>query len=267
METAVNILIMDDKKSNLKKAKEQFRGKKVNLFLAPFFSMAVNLLKKISFNLVLTDLMLPGEPEGTGNDVGKDTPYGLVLSILAKSVGVPNVAILTDVGHHDGPIPWAMDQLINLGKNQYVSVFSSGREKNWIETAKEFISIEETDTFDEIPTSTKKSLMIICDDDIEWLKEDLKDEFEIISTEENAQYDDIIDIFIRRDPNYVLLIAEVDEPRVSEELSKKKLFAKLVSIIDEDQKIVVGGVMHSSSPYYLRLPFEISDLKEKLKTS
>ena len=172
----IKVLVVDDKSRNLTDAKNQFTDKNVELICSPMFSIAVELLKRHKFDVVLTDLMLPGESEGIGDnnpEIGKEVPYGLVLSILAKNMGVPHVAILTDISHHSGPIAWAMDNL--LGDHEFVSCFEGGN-KNWLKAAEKFVSISDIPD-DAIETApAKKSLMLIGNNDT--YKESLRTELE-----------------------------------------------------------------------------------------
>src|SRR5680860_1517299 len=123
---AINILVVDDKQGNLFAARNQFAGKNVNLLCCSLFSVAVKFLRERKFDILLTDLMIPGEVEGISDnnpEIGKEVPYGLVLAIMAKNIGIKNVAILSDISHHAGPIAWAMDNL--MGENNFVSCFNS----------------------------------------------------------------------------------------------------------------------------------------------
>ena len=109
------ILVIDDKLANLESAENQFADKNVELTIVSTYQGALYLIKNARFDIVLTDLMMPGDGEGISGDnpeIGKEVPYGLILSILAKNKSVENVAILSDISHHAGPIAWAMDNLM-----------------------------------------------------------------------------------------------------------------------------------------------------------
>lgn len=241
------ILVVDDNPVNLQKAKNQFTNKNVVLFCSPLFSVAVGLLKRHKFDIVLTDLMLPGEPEGTSTDIGKDTPYGLVFSILAKNMGVPHVAILTDISHHSGPIAWAMDNL--LGENEFISTFEK-YDKDWLGVAEKFIGIDNLPEKEETPVPTKKTLILAGthNGSSESLKRDLESSFNIIFVRsENIR--DVPTIFIENNPDGVLLFGEISD-RVGSEHSVKNIFDKLLLIKNQKQKVLVFGLLGKfSAPY------------------
>lgn len=72
-----------------------------------------------NFDVVLTDLMMPGERDGlTANNfnVGKLVPYGFNVAMFALRCGVQKVAVVSngqgdDGNHHQHPILWACDDL------------------------------------------------------------------------------------------------------------------------------------------------------------
>ena len=82
----IHILVVDDNQENLEGAKNQFKGKNVNLICCNLFSVASKMIQGKKFDIVLTDLMIPGEADGVSSDnpeIGKEVPYGLVISIMA----------------------------------------------------------------------------------------------------------------------------------------------------------------------------------------
>ncbi|MEI6316260.1 MAG: response regulator [bacterium] len=259
----IAILVVDDTRANLDAAEKQFNGKNVILTCCPMYSMAVGLLKTRKFDILLTDLMMPGEKEGVGPtaEIGKDTPYGLILSILAKNTGVPHVAILTDISHHASPIAWAMDSL--LGKNSFVSGFNQGN-KNWLAAAEGFMSIENAELGEQPKASTKKSFMLIGvnDDYKKRLEESLKADFNVIfvpnESTENAPL-----TFAEKNPDITLLIGEINGQVKSKDV--KDVFEKLLVAKKPEQRVIAAGWMANDNPHYLQLPFTTENLLEKVR--
>jgi CheY-like chemotaxis protein len=129
------ILIIDDKRENLDLAQEQL-GAFCKLIFASTFSYARKILDQYSRNQigeidgVFTDIMMPGEDEGINKDnleIGKEVPYGLIISIRAKNLGIENVVLVTDLNHHSGPIAWALDVLKE--QRNFVNCIQT---KNWL---------------------------------------------------------------------------------------------------------------------------------------
>jgi hypothetical protein len=263
----IQILVVDDNQGNLTKAETQFKGKNVKLICCNLFSVAAKMLASKKFDILLTDLMIPGEAEGVSSnnpEIGKEVPYGLVLSIIAKNVGVPHVAILTDISHHAGPIAWAMDNV--LGTNSFISCFNESN-KNWFKAAEGFVTIEDALTDNEEKSATKKTFMLIGinDDYKEALKENLKADFNVIfipsDSTKNAPT-----AFVEEKPDFVLLIGEInDDASGAGEYHQKQLFEKLLAMKKPEQKVVAAGFMESQNPDYLRLPFAVSTLLEKMR--
>lgn len=70
------------------------------------------------FDVVLTDMMMPGEGEGLADKsrVGEPVPYGFNVALLALRCGVSKVAVVSngqgdDGNHHENPTLWACDTL------------------------------------------------------------------------------------------------------------------------------------------------------------
>lgn len=258
------ILVIDDKQPNLDSAKKQFQNKDVELICCPLYSVAVNFIKTKQFDIVLTDLMLPGESEGVSQnnpEVGKEVPYGLILSILARNCGVKNVAIMTDISHHSGPIAWAMDQLLVHREYNVINVFPH---KNYLEVAEFFMEINDG-TEEKTSESNKKSLMIagVNDNYIKELAKELTDTFNIIFIDQKDNQN-ITVIFIEKKPEFTLLIGEIDEKGSETIFGVKKEFDKLLMAKRSDQKVIAAGWMDVDNPNYLRLPFTTNDLIERL---
>jgi hypothetical protein len=254
------ILVIDDKQSNLDSAKKQFQNKDVDLTCCPLYSVAVEFIKTKKFDIVLTDLMMIAEAEGVGSgnpEIGKEVPYGLILSILARNCGVTNVAIMTDVSHHSGPIAWAMDQLLVHRECNLVNAFPH---KKYLEVAEFFMNITDG-IMEETKVTLKKSLMIagVNDDYKRMLANELADTFNIIMVDKKDNQIVPI-IFVERNPDYTLLIGEIDERGNSFEFGIKNEFEKLLMAKRSDQKLVVSGWLAVDNPHYLRLPFTVDYL-------
>jgi CheY-like chemotaxis protein len=125
----LNILVIEDTLANQEAAKNQLSEH--NLTLVSTFEATVEMMETQHFDVVLTDVMLPGEAQGVAGsnpEVGKDTPYGLVIAHMASAKGIP-VRMVTDLGHHSNPIAWSLDQLLDL--EGPVSCLYSPSPKNW----------------------------------------------------------------------------------------------------------------------------------------
>lgn len=68
---------------------------------------------QLHFDVVLTDLLVPASDQAQGRDsralVGKEMPLGTTIALLALVVGTKNVAVVTDMNHHDHPASAAFD--------------------------------------------------------------------------------------------------------------------------------------------------------------
>lgn len=115
------LLIVDDDKANQQMAQEQFLGR-YDLAVASSFSEAKDIIMNndIDIDIIMTDIMMPGEDAGQGASgmeyVGELIPVGLVIALLAIQSNIPEIFIVSDTGHHDHPIIWAMDSLRNGNK-------------------------------------------------------------------------------------------------------------------------------------------------------
>lgn len=255
------ILVVDDLATNLNNAKVQFQNKNVELTCCPLFSVAADLLKSNEYDILLTDLMLPGESHGisdTNPEIGVEVPYGLVLSILAKKIGVSHVAILTDINHHSGPIANAMDTL--LGESEFISCFSN---KEWLVAAEKFVTLVDTKNDKEKPA--KKSLMLagFNDNFKELLKKDLDVNFDITIIDEKSTAK-LPTIYTEAMPDYLFLIGEINEKAKETKSYIKKILDDIKQIKTSEQKIVVAGFLDSNNTYYKRLPFLATELAAML---
>ncbi|MBP7831713.1 MAG: response regulator [Candidatus Pacebacteria bacterium] len=255
----ITILVVDDNKSNLQNAENQFKNKNVNLITCHLFSAAAVMIKNKKFDIVLTDMMLPGEAEGISSDnpqIGKDTPYGLVLSIAAKNAGVPYVAIVTDINHHAGPIPWAIDQI--LGKNEFVSCFGESN-KNWLKVAEGFMPIEDLAT-PEIDKNKKTILFIGKSEIINSWAEEFSREFNVI-TIHDYNVDKVTASFTENKPDITWLNGEVAYGNSCDE---QKVFMRLQQMKTPEQKVINSGFLLFDHEDFIRLPFGIDEMRTKL---
>lgn len=125
----LNILLVEDTLENQESARIQLRDHNVTILST--FEATVEMISTKQFDVVLTDVMLPGEAHGVSGsnpEVGKDTPYGLVIAHMASARGIP-VRMVTDLNHHSSPIAWSLDQLLNV--EGPVSCMYSPTPKNW----------------------------------------------------------------------------------------------------------------------------------------
>lgn len=64
------------------------------------------------YDVVLSDMMFPtGEKATHGFDHAQIAPLGYTVALYAARCGVPAVAIVTDMNHHDGPVATTFDVL------------------------------------------------------------------------------------------------------------------------------------------------------------
>ena len=112
----MKILVIDDSEDQLETAKQMLSDKQL-LTASTFAEARAMLTSETNFDVVLTDLMMPGEEKGQSlpDFIGSPCPYGFAIALLALKVGVPKVAIVSngndDGNHHLHPILWACDSL------------------------------------------------------------------------------------------------------------------------------------------------------------
>lgn len=257
----IAILVVDDTQANLAMAESQFKGKNVTLTCCNLFSVASEMIKQRKFDMLLTDLMMPGEADGTSADIGKDTPYGLVLSILAKTMGIPHVAIVTDINHHASPIAWAMDTLMD--KSEFVSCFDfSQRDKNWLDVAERFITIEDASLSEDQQSATRKSIMLIGRDNTsrQKLEAELKDTFDVICVAIDSRKEACL-MFAVHTPEITLVVGDFSETYASME---NNIFKEIAAAKKPEQKILAAGHTPYSHADYLYLPLTAKDILEKV---
>jgi len=252
------ILVIDDKRQNLDLAQKQL-GAICNLYLASTFSTAKKLLKsgKIDFDAVFTDVMLIGEEDGVSSDnpeIGKEVPYGLVIALYAKNIGIENVVLVTDLSHHSGPIAWALDVLKG---SAFVNCI---RNKNWLEAY--------TSCFKEFPKENTNSIKEI--------------DFLVLGKGHEGYYDQLIQhfpdfksgyldveeefletFFIMFNPKRTLILGEIAPEARGADYYVNSLFKKLLDLKNPSQKIIVAGFMSLDNPLYLELPALPKDFEKK----
>lgn len=262
----MKILIVDDKQKNLDLAKAQLGSvKNLELTYVSTFRGAIEYLRRVEFDAVFTDCMLPGEADGissTNPEIGKDTPYGLVLTIVAKNMNVLAISIVTDLGHHSGPIPWALDQIINTvnSGNEIQCI----QEKNWLMAYKSWFGEPEIHTVSHEVENSR--LLVIGAPSQEFLNKEIFKNFEIFYSEKSD--DEIVSIFSEKKPTHVVIIGEFG---VSGPTSCEKSYdlIKALNVSIGKVRVVVSGFQEKPSNYsdlnYIRLPWASEDLLRMLK--
>lgn len=106
---AKRILVIDDTAKHIASAKKGLAGHR--LTTATGYQEAMELLGKEKFDVVLTDLHLPMSSQTMGDKfkLGELVPYGILLMIEAARQGAKQVAVVTDLSHHDDPFSAAFD--------------------------------------------------------------------------------------------------------------------------------------------------------------
>jgi len=119
----MKILVVDDTQSNLEEAKIQLSEHK--LTLANTFTEAMSLIKTTTFDVVLTDLMMPVEnvnmmahPDIFSNQL---MPYGLLIALYVIGNTDTKVAIVSmDGDRHNHPIVSAADNIMYNNDGDFV---------------------------------------------------------------------------------------------------------------------------------------------------
>lgn len=108
------ILLCDDNHRHLAAGRAQL-GENQVVALDSYEEAIEHLKEGSDIDVVLSDLMMPGEPRTLGPEgmkyIGQSIPIGFVLALRAAKVGVPLVAVVTDTNHHDHPMSAAIDWL------------------------------------------------------------------------------------------------------------------------------------------------------------
>lgn len=123
----MKILIVDDKQENLEAWKILLSDVRVSKFLwirwwvqvdiVGTFNGAIDYISKNKYDIVLTDLNMPVEPNKVYNEsctsynANELVPYWYMIASLAQEHWVRRVAIVTDANHHSNAIVAAHSQL------------------------------------------------------------------------------------------------------------------------------------------------------------
>lgn len=111
----MRICIIDDSLTNIEAAKTQLGEHELATFDS--YMEACAALRRDQFDIVLTDLMFPAEPNTLGgvglSYVGHPFDAGMLISMLATQLDVPLVAIVTDCNHHSHPAAAALDWIFH----------------------------------------------------------------------------------------------------------------------------------------------------------
>lgn len=108
-----SILVVDDDPNHRASAQELSDHR---LTVVGSYAEAIKALESGSFDVVLTDLKLPMDPETLGPgafELGKLVEYGMILFLLAAKAGARYVAVVTDLNHHADAFSAAFDRLEN----------------------------------------------------------------------------------------------------------------------------------------------------------
>lgn len=136
---ALRILVIDDTPKHIANAKKGLAGH--HLTVATGYQMAMEILAKGSFDVVLTDLHLPMSSKTLGDSfrLGALVPYGLLLMVEAAMQGSKHVAVVTDLSHHADAFSAAFDHFsqraikIEGAKCQMLHAKVTAEGKDWAE--------------------------------------------------------------------------------------------------------------------------------------
>lgn len=118
----MRILVIDDTVAHQDAAREQLRGHE--LTVVGTYDDGERLLQEESFDVVLTDLLMPASERTQGPDgrkfVGQEMPVGIFLALLAATRGARYVGLLTATNHHAHPASACLDAFQGRGANGQV---------------------------------------------------------------------------------------------------------------------------------------------------
>jgi hypothetical protein len=105
----MKILVVDDSAKQREMAEKTLSEHELTI-VATALEARELLSNNPDFDVVLTDLLMPGEKKGIGpqgfHHIGQEIPYGLGIALLAIKKGIKKVAIVSEGDHHDHPILW-----------------------------------------------------------------------------------------------------------------------------------------------------------------
>lgn len=261
------ILIVDDQAENIASARRQL-GSFCTLITATTFSAVRELLDINTYDAVFTDVMMPGETTGVSPDspgIGKDTPYGLVIAIMALNRGVKAVSIVTNYNHHSGPIPWALDSIHENG-NVVNRLGMNGGEKDW-RGAYEYWFGKPQEIEEEPEKRTDDVTLLIIGKAvdkgyIDHLRADLRVNILFLV---DTQQKEIVECVSNNACTHLLLLAELDEKAEHSTHYGGKLHSLLSGMISPEKKLLTAGFMdYKGTEAYLRIPFTSEELKQTL---
>jgi CheY-like chemotaxis protein len=263
-----NILIIDDKPENLIRARKQL-GSICTLTTAKNFLAARTLLSIYTYDAVFTDIMLPGEVQGISPKnphIGEDTPYGLVIALIAINKGIP-VSLVSDLNHHHGrPISSAIDSILTDDKP--VNRIQTGEQKNWMEAYKYWFG-EPQETVEEEQRARKATLLVIkhesmlSADYLDQLSADLGVELKFADPNTNRK--EIIETISTGACTHILHYMEMHPD--AGKFHDKDRYDLIQGLASPEQKVVTTGYVPFDGEDYLRLPFSRESLKEALGLS
>lgn len=141
---AKRVLVVDDTVKHQKSALVLLDD--YDLTIATGYDEAMGLLASDKFDVVLTDMEMPMSMRLSTHILGKMIPYGLLIANEAARVGVKQVAVVTDLGHHTDPFSASFDHFsryvyeINGATVKYMHapmVSMNGESvKDWLEALK-----------------------------------------------------------------------------------------------------------------------------------
>lgn len=116
----MKILVFDDSKIHQESARLTLKEHSITV-VGTYDEAQEALLSRNNFDAVLTDLMVPASRQAQGGPglelVGQEMPLGTTIALLALSVGVKNVAVVTDMNHHHNPASAAFDCFGRIDRN------------------------------------------------------------------------------------------------------------------------------------------------------
>jgi len=110
----MKILVVDDNAKHRAAAQEQLGEHELAVF--DNYTEALDALKEgCGYDVVLSDLLMPAEARTLGSDglkfLGHEISAGFAVLFRAAKVGVPRVAVITDMNHHCHPMSAIIDSI------------------------------------------------------------------------------------------------------------------------------------------------------------
>lgn len=114
----LEILVIEDKEVHQESARFLLKDYKVTI--VGNYDEAMDLLvggyqkEKQQYDVVLSDLMIPqgrGDMQTDKSLASETMPFGFPIALIAAKQGVPYVAVVTDMNHHEHPLAYTFDFL------------------------------------------------------------------------------------------------------------------------------------------------------------